>query len=337
MWQQIRILLVATVHFQMNSSWLELLISLLIKRKIQIKFISVKPRMALFFKDHHGFEILCPPGDLEWSSTWYQTGNASCVDTRLTSAQRRLSSVAWFRRAEAMNCNTCRLLSFCQSFTQCYTGAGVTEGFAFCVYARLHPCHGVCHVSHLCIAREKGTWASSEGLGFLFAFSFSGFKTWILFGWGDGSVGKGDCCQTWGSEFNLRAHLMEGENSLPQLPSAGYVCTMARAHPCTSTYRHKYAGKINLKTKQKLWHCCSSDISEQSVNRIEANHKYKTEYILVQKPVSTCVLWEHNFYRALLFWQKICYFKVLQSDTWHSHVLYVPNSTKTTRHGGACL
>jgi hypothetical protein len=45
---------------------------------------------------------------------------------------------------------------------------------------------------------------------------------------------------------------MEGEYSLPQFSSAGYIRTTARAHPCTSTYRHKYAAKIHIEAKQNF-------------------------------------------------------------------------------------
>lgn len=130
---------------------------------------------------------------------------------------------------------------------------------------------------------------------------------------------------------------MEGENSLPQVPSAGYMCTMARAHPCTSTYRHKYAGKINGKTKQNLWHCCQSDTSEQS----ESGRSKSQVLNRINTCSGTCkYTWfvgTQFLYSSIILTEKICYFKVLQNDTLYSHVLYVPNTTKRARHGGTCL
>lgn len=127
-------------------------------------------------------------------------------------------------------------------------------------------------MSATCVAREKGKGGSSEGLGVLFVFFPSlGLKHWFC---STGEMAQWVKVLDAQPGFDLRAHLMEAENSLPLLATClpWHMHTHAQVHA-----RHKYAGKINIKAKQKLWRCRQSAISEQSGNLVEANHKYKTE------------------------------------------------------------
>lgn len=67
--------------------------------------------------------------------------------------------------------------------------------------------------------------------------------------------------------------------------------------------RHKYAGKRNIKAKQKLWRCRRSAISEQSGNLVEANRKYKTENTCSEICKYVCFVGTQFLYSSLLLLQ----------------------------------
>lgn len=157
MWQQ-RDLLIATIHFQMNPPWPELLTSLLKKEN---------PNQVFFSEAKNG--IPPPPPGPWW--LW------DTVSTRGLGMKQHLipnrkcipcGSAAQIRRAGAVSSATGRSLSF----PFCFSPVGVTKDFAVHAYLCCH-LSSVCtkgRLSHklLCMAGEEGKWAGSESLGVWF-------------------------------------------------------------------------------------------------------------------------------------------------------------------------